>query len=98
MQTKHKIGLGLFGIAAAAGLAYCAFLHKDDILSKIDELKKQLEAKKAQLGEAGAEKIAHIAESLITFLEKYNSCSKEMTAEEIRAQIKDLETKLANLN
>lgn len=97
MQTKHKVGLGIFGAVAFAGLAYCAYLHKGDILAKIDELKKQLEAKKAQLGEAGAEKVAEMAEKLISFLEKYNHSKKTMTEEEIRAQIKELEDQLKNL-
>ena len=91
MEAKHKIGLALIGAVATAGIAYCAYLHKDDITAKIDALKDEIIKKKNELGEAGSKRIADIIDKLVVLLEKH--ASGKHTAEELVARDNEI-TKL----
>jgi polyhydroxyalkanoate synthesis regulator phasin len=96
MQTKHKLGLALLGAAATAGVAYFAYIHKDEITKKIDDLKEEILKKKNAIGTAGANKIADIVDSLIGILEKH--ASGKHTAEELKERDAEIEKLRAELN
>lgn len=98
MELKHKVGLALVGAVATAGMAYCAYLHRDDIASKIDDLKNDIINKKNELGEAGHKKIGIIVDSMINALEKY--ASSERSAEDAvrhNDEIQKLREEIASL-
>lgn len=89
METKHKIGLTILAGVATAGLAYCAYLHRDDITKKIEEVKEEIKKKKESLGEMGSKKMADIIDSLIVILERH--ASGKHTAEELIERDKQIE-------
>jgi hypothetical protein len=98
MTREKKVGLAVLGAFAVAGLAYCAYSHKEEIYSKIQELKNEIANKKEELGEIGRDKISHIAHALIAIVEKYAGSNTEATLKERDAEIQKLKSELAALS
>ena len=98
MTNKEKLGLVVIGAVAAAGLAYCAYSHKEEIYVKIEDLKNEIAKKKTALGEVGREKISHIAHSLIAVIEKYADSNNELTLKARDVEIEMLKKELFELS
>lgn len=96
LSKNQKIVLGLVGTAVAAGAVYYGYLHREEILSKVTELKEDIKKKKEELGEAGVEKIHKAVDSLIQVLDKYSSgeltASKDAEIERLRSEIAALKS------
>lgn len=98
MTNKEKLGLVVVGAITAAGLAYCAYSHKEEIYGKIEDLKNEITKKKTELGEVGREKISHIAHSLIAVIEKYADSNNEFNLKARGVEIEMLKKELAELS
>lgn len=97
MTKEHKLGLVLVTVVATAGLAYCAYTHKEEIYNKIEDLKNEIAKKKSELGDKGRDKLNGIIQKVIHLLENQTGTSSEMDLRKKDIEIEMLKKELEAL-
>lgn len=97
MKREHKLGLVLATVVATAGLAYCAYSHKEEIYEKIEDLKNEISKKKIALGDKGRDKLNGIIHKVIQLLESQTGTTSEMELRKKDIEIEMLKKELEAL-